>query len=305
MMDNYKYKSNNISTNKTTNLQEIKEEHYSLNYPSAISKNNNINNSNDFLSNDRYGDQTFSSNNNDTVLQSTNPKNKSPVSLKYSILRSSSSNFLSKVIIENIPSPQKAISLLENFLSQNNYENINYQKIEGEEKIEFIFNDEQVAFNFTKLIHQQKERSPSFYNVNVHLSLVPNNNYGRGRCSSLKKKGLPIASIQRLFQGLGVTSKNKEEKKMNKINGNLDLGVSSPFLYPHERKKMKKDNKKCETEGNVLKGKNSGNNEFINKFKDYTRLPIRVLDTHYCPLSDPNFRPEEKNKWVSPSNFKY
>lgn len=297
MIDSYKYK-NNISINKSSNLYEIKEEN--LLYPadkSPYKSNNNTNilggDQNNSASNDRYGNLTFSTNNNDEVLQSTNPKK----SMRVNLLKSSSCQYLSKVIIENLSSPEKAITLLDNFLEKNHY-NINYQVNEGENKIEFIFIEEEVAFNFTKLIHQQKARSPSFYNVNVHLSLINNNNFGKGRNSAFRRRGLSPDSIQRLFQGLGVNSKIKEDKKMNKINGNLDLGISSPFLYPNERKKTK-NNKICETEENI------NNIDYINKFKDYSRLPIRVLDTHYSPLADYNFRTKEKNRWISPSDFQY
>ena len=61
-------------------------------------------------------------------------------------------------------------------------------------------------------------------------------------------------------------------------------------------KKSKKEN--LQTEENSY----MANKE---ELKDYLKLPIRVLDTHYRPLKDHDFREDVKSKWVSPSNFKF
>jgi hypothetical protein len=125
--------------------------------------------------------------------------------------------------------------------------------------------------------------------MNVHLSLTPNNNYNKINDGKMKKRGLSIDSIQRLFNGLG----SKKQEKKNKINPNLDLGVSSPFSYPYEKKRHKKI-------------KNNKDHSMSNeKLKDYNKLPIRVLDTDYIPLQSPIFRREAKDKWISPTNFKF
>lgn len=335
MYDSYKITNNISSSNLSKNLNEIKEEKYpyknynnnnNYNYNSNLNSNPNVYNSYkslntkniNLVSNDRYGvtnsNNSFSEN--DNVMQSTN------IPLKKNIINISGSKFFSKVIIENLASPKKAISLLERFLLQNNYDT-NYGVDEGRDRIEFTFCEEEIAFNFTKLIHQQKSRTPSFYNIDVHLSLIPNKNFLKGGDSPSRRRGLSPDSIQRLFNGLGVISKNKEEKKMFKINGNLDLGISSPFLYPHEKKKLRAKNKSVVlTENNkknnndinekgILNDKSNSNNYENNgfegeKLKDYTRLPIRVLDTFYSPKPKKYFlRPEERERWVSPSNFKY
>lgn len=326
----------NPNINNNNKLQEIKEEedqylclhnNYNKNYNNFNTINTsskNYNNKPPF--NERYGNNTITTNTNNYTNENedqtqivTNSNNFHSRSIGSILLNSSSNNkFLSKVIIENVSPSEKVFSLLENFLQSNNY-SPNYGVKETDNHIEITFPEEEVAFNFTKLIHQQKNRAPSFYNVNVHLSLVQNLKYGKGKnyFDSEKKKGLSSESIQRLFNGFGVISKNKEEKKNLKINGNLDLGISSPFLYPFEKKKMRSKNKNNKNiiERNRNKSSNinksfrtscnsSNSNISLEKFKDYNKLNIRVLDTHYCPLADHNFRPEEKNKWVSPSNFK-
>lgn len=292
MYDSYKFIGNSInSINKSINLQEIKEEDYpniSPELPNLYNSIKTINTNNlstSIVPNDRYGPKTITTNSNEendeVLVVSTR---------KVSKLKSPSAKFFSKVIIENFSSRNKLINLLERFLSEN-YHDVNYEENEENNRIEFSFIEEEVAFNFTKLLHQQKARTPSFYNIGVRLSLVPNKNFGKDTNTPLKRKGLSPQSIERLFSGFGVLSRNKEEKKIHKINGTLDLGISSPFLYPHERKKMKKE-KTIETESGI-------------RYKDYSHLPIRVLDAEYKPKVDYNYRPEQKNRWVSPANFKF
>ena len=41
--------------------------------------------------------------------------------------------------------------------------------------------------------------------------------------------------------------------------------------------------------------------KIINKYSD--KFPIRVLDSYYNPIKVYNFRSEDKEKWISPSNF--
>ena len=243
---------------------------------------NNFNNYNHYRNNNLTSiNETFSQNTRSTEKkEEKNPNNVKSKTIETSI----NSKYLSIVTVENIRQPKDIIFMLDNFLTENNYDT-NYKHSIEKNKISFIFNEEDVAFNFTKLLNNMKNRNPIYQYINVHLSLTPSNNYNKTK-DGKNRRGLSIDSIQRLFNGLGA---KKHEK--SKIRLKLDLGGSSPFLYPYEKKRNKKN-------------KNSPENSLNNKLKDYNRLPIRVLDTNYKPLRSPEFREENKDKWVCPSNFK-
>ena len=289
-----------INENNRYNFKES-DYHYqhegnSLNYSNKYSieynhyNNKNYHNHNNFSNYNHYRNNNLTSIN-ETPSQNTVSNEKKeeniPNNLKSKTIETSiNSKYISKVTIENIRQPKDIIFMLDNFLTENNYDT-NYKHSIEKNKISFIFNEEEIAFNFTKLLNNMKNRNPIYQNVNVHLSLTPNNNYNKAK-DGKNKRGLSIDSIQRLFNGLGAKKHEKTKVKMN-----LDLGGSSPFLYPYEKKRNKRNKNSPE------------NSSFDNKLKDYNKLPIRVLDTDYKPLRSPEFREENKDKWVCPSNFKW
>ena len=239
--------------------------------------NNNLNNTND-----RYSYNTIMTEKGEEKIHKIS---------KSKTIEAMSNRYFSKVIVENIRQQKDILYTLDNYLNENKYK-INYEYNNNEKnEMSFLFYDENIAFNFTKLLNNMKKNNPLYAEMKVHLSLKPNNKYNKYnklKDRIIKKRGLSIDSIQRLFNGYGA---KKQDRKI-KINQNLDLGVSSPFLYPYEKKREKKL-------------KNSIENIYANsKLKDYNRLPIRVLDIAYKPFHSPIFREEVKDKWISPSNFK-
>jgi hypothetical protein len=264
---------------------------FSNNYSNDINyySNNSYNNRNNYSNINHYRNNNLTSIN-ETFSQNTistkKKEEKIPNNLKSTTIETLINNkYLSKVTVENIRQPKDIIFMLDNFLTENKYET-NYKHSIEKNKISFIFNEEEIAFNFTKLLNNMKNRNPIYQYINVHLSLTPNNNYNKTK-DGKNKRGLSIDSIQRLFNGLGAKKHEKSKVKLN-----LDLGGSSPFLYPYEKRRNNRN-------------KNSPENSLDNKLKDYNRLPIRVLDTDYKPLREPEFREEHKDKWVCPSNFKW
>ena len=250
--------------------------YYNNNY-NNYSQNNNYNNN---FNNETLSQNSIITEKKETINSST---------IKTKTIDSINNRYFSKVEVENIRQPKDIIYMLDNFLAEINYPK-NYEINTDKNKISFIFFEEEIAFKFTKYLNSIKNRNVLYTEMNVHLSLTPNNNYNKIKDGKdLKKRGLSVDSIQRLFNGLG----SRKQEKKNKINPNLDLGVSSPFLYPYEKKRQKKMKKTDD---------NSFSHE---KLKDYIRLPIRVLDTNYKPLKSHDFRPEAKDKWVSPTNFKF
>ena len=288
-----------INENNRYNFKEA-DYHYqhegnSLNYLNNYSNDYNYYRNNNYHNHNNYKNYNHYRNNNLTSINETSSQNTSiekreeniPKNLKLKTIENSiNSKYLSKVTIENIRQPKEVLLMLNNFLTENDYDT-NYKHSIEKNKISFIFNEEEIAFNFTKLLNNMKNRNPIYQNVNVHLSLTPNNNYNKTK-DGKNKRGLSIDSIQRLFNGLGAKKHDKSKVKLN-----LDLGGSSPFLYPYEKKRNKRNKNSPE------------NSSFDNKLKDYNKLPIRVLDTNYKPLRSPEFREESKDKWVCPSNFKW
>ena len=267
-----------------------------FNYSNNYSNDYNYFSNNSYNNHNNYNNYNHYRNNNLTSINETDSQNtisnekreeNATNNLKSKTIETSINNkYLSKVTVENIRQPKEIIFMLDNFLTENNYEN-NYRQSIEKNKISIIFNEEEIAFNFTKLLNNMKNKNPIYQNINVHLSLTPSNIYNKGKDGKNKKRGLSIDSIQRLFNGLGAKKHEKSKVKLN-----LDLGGSSPFLYPYEKRRNNRN-------------KNSPENSLDNKLKDYNRLPIRVLDTDYKPLRSPEFREENKDKWVCPSNFKW
>ena len=290
-----------INENNRYNIREAdyhyQQEGNSLNFSNNYSSDyNNYSNNSYQYHNNSHNYNHYRNNNltsiNETPSQNTVSSEKreenAPKNLKSKTIENSiNSSYLSKVTVENIRQPKDILFMLDNFLTENNYET-NYKHSMEKNKISFIFNREEIAFSFTKLLNNMKNRNPIYQFINVHLSLTPNNNYNKSKDGKNKKRGLSIDSIQRLFNGLGAKKHEKTKVKLN-----LDLGGCSPFLYPYEKKRNSK--RKYSPENSLLD----------NKLKDYNKLPIRVLDTDYKPLRSPEFRKDNKDKWVCPSNFKW
>ena len=238
-----------INENNRYNMREgdylYQNEGNSLNYSSNYSNDYNYYSNNSYHNHNNYNNYNQYRNNNlasinEAVSQnsiSTEKKEENAHhNLRSKTIESSiNSKYQSKVSVENIKRPKDIIFMLDNFLTENNYE-INYKHIMEKNKISFIFNEEEIAFNFTKLLNNMKNRNPIYQYINVHLSLTPNNNYNKAKDGKNNKRGVSIDSIQRLFNGLGA---KKHEK--TKVRINLDLGGSSPFLYPYEKKRSKRN----------------------------------------------------------------
>ena len=283
-----------ISNDKTINYTTI---------PTFISRN------------DRYEKEfdkkdTDNNNNNLNTLISakTEGLNSEKITPNLIKIRKTNNKFFAKVVLVNGPSPNDIIHLLEKYLTENNYQ-ITYDTDIEVNKITFTFHEEKIAYEFMKLIYNEKNKGHAYRNVNVFLFLSPNKRYIRELEN--KKRGISAESILRLFNG---NSYVKKEKPLPKIYGNINFGMKSPFYNGYERKKS----------NNTNNGKSFSNKEFFNKnnsfsvkgdingyvgydgkpLKNYEKLKISVLDTHYKPISGFEYREDNKNKWVSPTNFK-
>lgn len=188
----------------------------------------------------------------------------------------------SKVIIENIRQQKDILYLLDKFIMENNYQK-NYDLNQDRNKIIITFYDEQQAFDFTKFLNNYKHKNSLYKDMNVNLTLTPNDNYNKNNFGTIKKRGISTDTIQRLFQGVGGAKREKKEFKKK-----LNILIHSPFYSLDKNQKI---SKKIYHDG--LKDYNRYKNQF----------PIRVLVSDYKPLRPYIFRTEEKTKWVSPSNF--
>ena len=224
-----------------------------------------------------------------------------------SVDNESPNKFNSKVILEKIPSVNECIYLLENYLTENNI-NSKYQTSYEKNKIIFTFNDEKIAFNFTKIIYNEKNNNPLYKDVKVYYSLNPNQDFMNNNQKILiKKKGISADSIEKLFRG---DRYKKIMKPVKERLGDFYLGMSSPFYTVDKKNKMNKNhvflsaNRRKNSKKILILNRNINSGERQQPLKDYNKLRINVLDTHYNPISNFLFRDVDKNKWVSPNNFK-
>ena len=215
--------------------------------------------------------------------------------------------YFAKVILLNVPPSNDIIYLLENYLTENNYK-ISYNTSYEDNKVTFTFFEEKIAYEFMKLIYNEKNKG-KYKNISVFMSLSPNKIYAREL--EIKRRKISAESILKLFNG---NSYVKKIKPLPKIYGNVNFGLKSPFYNVHERRRLNKiKNGKSLSNKNIFNKNNSINykgdiNGYIGydgkPLKDYEKLKINVLDTHYKPISSFEFREDNKKKWVSPRNFK-
>jgi hypothetical protein len=225
-------------------------------------------------------------------------------------IKTNKNQYYSKVIIQNVPSTNTMIDLLENYLTENNYK-IYYETSFESDKIIFVFHEEKIAFEFTKLLYNEKNKNPLYKDIIIRLSLSPNQIYIKNNMEN-KKRGLSHESILKLFNGNSYVRPVKPPKK---IYGNFNFGIKSPFFSIHDKiNKINKNRSEKSFDGkHKLKYLNSvPNSGDINGYvgydgkplKNYEKLRISVLDTHYNP-SNFEYREDNKDRWVSPSNFKF
>lgn len=221
------------------------------------------------------------------------------------ILYKAKNPFLARVELENIRSKKDCIYLLEEYLKNNNI-NPHYEINNNQDKIIFSFYDEQTAFEFTKIIYNEKNKNVLYKNVLVHLRLLPNKSYLK-RQKLEKKRGLSFEGIIKLYKG---SSYVKKPKELPKIKGNINFGLKSPFYNVHKSHNKISSYKIIKQQNCFSRNSNKGDlfgylGYDGNPLKSYEKSKISVLDTHYNPFSNMKYREEDKKKWVSPSNFKY
>ena len=217
-------------------------------------------------------------------------------------LTNNNNPYIAKVILENIRSLKDCIYLLDNYLKSNNIDTY-YETNSEQDRIIFMFADEKIAFEFTKIIYSEKSKNYLYKNVRVNFNLEPNQTFLKKQKIINKKKGLSYESIMHLYRGSSYIKKVKEPPK---ILGNIDLGIKSPFYVVNLNRRKNKH----KSQHLKITGRNVTNNidRYIgydgNPLKSYEKLKINVLDTHYNPFSNIKYRDEDKNKWLYPSNFK-
>lgn len=131
----------------------------------------------------------------------------------------SKDQFIQKVIIENHSSTEDLMYILDTFLTENNYP-VDYLTDNEHNKITITFNQEDIAFNFTKKLNLEKLKNPSYFNAKITLTLVQNENYISPK-KIIKKRILPLDSIERLYKGESTITKLNNMKKSRSRIGNV------------------------------------------------------------------------------------
>ena len=219
-------------------------------------------------------------------------------------IKQTKKEYISKLIIENPPSPNDIKYVLQNYLKKNRSE-IEYKSFYENNTVTFSFEDEKIALDFAKIFFHEKRTNPLYLNTKINLTLSE-----KEKLKKLKEQERKIEKevLRRLFFGEGYEKKEKPKKK---ILGNINFGIESPF-YNINRKRIKKNfSEIMKEEKNLFKQKFSEHKG--DKFgyvgydgqplKNYQKLKISILDTSYKP---PEFklREENKSKWMSPLDFK-
>ena len=195
--------------------------------------------------------------------------------------------FVQKVIIENHSSTEDLMYILDTFLTENNYP-VDYSTDNERNKITITFNQEDIAFNFTRKLNLEKLKNPSYTNTKITLTLVQNENYISPK-KIIKKRNLPLDSIERLYKGESFISKSNNMKKSRSRIGN----VSRLILQ----------------NSNNLRGKLYLLYFFILEFGvpykagQFSNRKSNNLNLQRIPPLQYKFREVHKERWVSPTNF--
>ena len=310
-----------IKNNQNENVDSSQNKYTFTDQYSRNTNNNNNNKDNltldiNYISNNRYNLQNNSDNeiNSDTDKDKekenkynyhslTNSRNTSNEHIPYT----ARNPFIAKVELENIRSRKDCLYLLDLLMKKQNKE-CQYELTSEQDKLIFSFEDEQTAFEFTKIIYNEKNKNSLYKHVIVHMKLLPNKMYLKKQNLEKKKKGISLESIMKLYNGSSYTKKPKE---FPKIYGNINFGLKSPFYNVNDHKKKKINSFKTIKTRNYI-SRNNNNGDIYGyvgydglPLKSYNKLRISVLDTHYNPFSNYKYREDNKKKWVSPSNFKY
>ena len=214
-------------------------------------------------------------------------------------------DFITKVFIENPPSPNDIIFILENYLKRNNINSLYKSDYEINTMI-FSFEEEKVALDFINLLFKEKKTNPHFYKTNITVNLTEKKN--KVKFPDINNK-VAKEVLGRLYYGCGYEKKEKPKKK---IYGNFSFGIESPFYYVNSKKIKKSMSESNSKEKNISsrilkehKGDKFGYVGYDGKpLKSYKNFKINVLNTSYKPMSKFILRKDDKKKWMSPLDFK-
>jgi len=145
--------------------------------------------------------------------------------LIYKQYLNTTNQFVQKIIIENHPSTEDLMYILDNFLTENNYP-IDFITENESNKIIITFNQENVAFNFTKKLNLEKIKNPAYAVTKITLTLVKNENFKTPKIIK-RKKGLSIDTIERLYKGDNLFNSNKTKKTKSKFGNITKLILSN------------------------------------------------------------------------------
>lgn len=303
--------SQNEITQTQNSLPPLRNDPYEENqYKSSITDRNIYNNSSLTIDQNKLSSNRYSENDIEKLNDKDNLTHHTSVHSRTittdNILERSSNPYIAKVELQNLRSIDDCMYLLEEYFKTQNKQPY-YETFSDQDKFIISFDDEKTAFDFTKIIYTEKSKNALYTNVLVHLSLSPNQNYIKKQKSENKKRGVSIESIMKLYNGSSYTRREKEKPK---IYGNIKFGLKSPFYNVNDRKNKNSSMKKLKGihfDKNVaIVGDRYGYVGYDGKpLKNYEKLRISVLDTHYKPISEFKYREDNKKKWVSPTNFKF
>lgn len=238
-------------------------------------------------------------------LKSLNIKNSFKKVLLSPTKESNKIDYITKITVENPPSLNDVEFVLENYIKRNKC-NSKYKSYYDMNTMIFYFEEEKMAFDFMKLMFQEKKTNPYYQETKITANLYEKKN--KNKFSDINNK-IANEVLQRLFYGNGYVKKEKPKKK---ILGNYNFGIESPF-YNVNSKRMKKNFSEINhNEKNLFKkmikehkGDKFGYIGYDGKpLKTYKKLKINLLNTSYKPISNFIVREENKNKWMSPLDFK-
>ena len=112
---------------------------------------------------------------------------------------SSKHDFITKVIIENPPSPNDITFILENYFKNNNCNSL-YKSDYELNKMILSFEEEKTALDIINLIFKEKKNNPYFYNTNVTVNLTEKKN--KMKFTDINNK-IAKEVLGRLYYGIG------------------------------------------------------------------------------------------------------
>ena len=209
--------------------------------------------------------------------------------------RPSNIKMVTTVILENFPSRNEVLTLLDTFLVDNNYPK-DYNVGTKDVCLEIIFKKAEVAFDFIKRMNVEKISNHIYNKLKTNMSIEPakTDYVGSSRIKSTSSKRVGRTGNTKSYE-------RPIERKIHKsasTSASCSILASSPYIDHYQE--MKKEIQANKSKWIVNRNFNAYIGKATASKRNYNGGGSIIQTPNFLPLE---FRKQDKSKWMSPKNF--